>query len=393
MKALFNLSHLSAGLVAVVVGYASSAILIFQAAIIAGATPAQTGSWLWALGVGMGVSSIALSLYYRVPVLMAWSTPGAALLITALAGLSLGEAIGAFLCCSLMILICGVSGLFSKLMHLVPASLASAMLAGVLLPFGLELFRAFDQHPLLIAGMLICFLVLNQWVRRYAIALTLILGLVIAGAGDMLPWHQIQLEVAQPNWVTPTFSLSSLIGVAVPLFVVTMASQNIPGIAVLRAHGYQPPVSPLISWSGGLGVLLSPFGGFAFNLAAITAAICMGEEADRNPGKRYLATTWAGIFYLVAGIFGATIVSLFTAFPGALVTAIAGLALLGTIGNSLAAGLNDPDSREAAVLTFVVTASGLSWQGVGSAFWGLVIGLLVLHAPRLSQRIGRRAIP
>ncbi len=376
IAAWFSISHLLAGLIAVLVGYTSSAAIVFQAAEAAGASPAEIASWLWALGIGMGLTCIGLSLYFRSPILTAWSTPGAALLATGLAGVPMAEAIGAFIFASALITLSGVTGWFERIMRHVPKSLAAAMLAGVLLRFGLDVFSTLPGNGLLVGLMLAAFLLVRRRSSRYAVPLTFLLGLVIAGAQGAIRLEQITLEMARPIFTAPSFSLAAMIGIGLPLFVVTMASQNVPGLAVLRANGYQTPASPLISWTGLTGLLLAPFGGFSFNLAAITAAICMSKDADPDPAQRYRAAVWAGVFYLLTGMLGATVASLFTAFPHALVIAIAGLALLGTIGNSLGAALADDKEREAALLTFLVTASGMSLFGIGSAFWGLLLGLV-----------------
>ncbi|WP_445396953.1 benzoate/H(+) symporter BenE family transporter [Zobellella sp. An-6] len=371
---MFSLSHLSAGFIAVLVGYTSSAAIIFQAAAAAGASQAEIGSWMWALGVGMGLTCIGFSLRYREPVLTAWSTPGAALLVTALAGVPMGEAIGVFLFSSALILLCGLTGWFDSIMRRVPAGLAAAMLGGVLLRFGLDLFASAQSQPLLVAAMLATYLALRRRLPRYVIPLSLLAGLLVAGVDGLLRFDDFKWQLARPVLMMPEFSLTSLLGVGIPLFMVTMASQNVPGIAVLRAHGYHTPASPLVGWTGLTGLLLAPFGGFAFNLAAISAAVCMGKEVDPDPGQRYKAAVWAGVFYLLMGLFGATVVGLFAALPVELVMAIAGLALLGTIGSSLTVALADEQERDAALLTFMITASGLALFGIGSAFWGLVIG-------------------
>ncbi len=376
IAAWFSVSHLAAGFIAVLVGYTSSAAIVFQAAAAAGASPAEIASWLWALGIGMGLTCIGLSLYFRSPVLTAWSTPGAALLATGLAGVPMAEAIGAFIFASALITLSGVTGGFERIMRHVPKSLAAAMLAGVLLRFGLEVFSVLPGNGWLVGSMLAAFLLIRRRSARYAVPLTFLLGLLIAGAQGGIRLEQVTLEMARPIFTAPSFSFAAMIGIGLPLFVVTMASQNVPGLAVLRANGYQTPASPLISWTGFTGLVLAPFGGFSFNLAAITAAICMSKDADPDPAQRYRAAVWAGVFYLLTGMLGATVASLFTAFPHALVVAIAGLALLGTIGNSLGAALADDKERDAALITFLVTASGMSLFGVGSAFWGLILGLV-----------------
>ncbi|HIO93353.1 MAG TPA: benzoate transporter BenE [Leucothrix mucor] len=382
-----NISQVSAGFIAVLVGYTSSVAIIFQAGEAAGATPEQMSSWLWALGIGMGVSSIGLSLWYKKPILTAWSTPGAALLVTSLSGVTMQEAIGAFLFSSLLIAVAGFSGWFEKIMKKIPRSLASAMLAGVLLRFGLDAFVSLQTEFLLVGTMLLVFLVGRFFSPRYAIPLVLLLGLTVAGLQGSLQLDKINWQLAQPVLIIPEFSWQAMIGVGLPLFVVTMASQNIPGLATLKANHYDVPISPIIGWTGLLGIVLAPFGGFAFNLAAITAAICQGEEADPNPKNRYIAAVWAGLFYLLTGVFGATVVILFTAIPKELVLAIAGLALLGTIANSLADALVDKKERDAAMLTFMITASGIALFGIGSAFWGLVVGLVVWFLAREKSKV------
>ena len=374
-----KLSHIYSGFVAVLVGYTSSVAIIFQAAIAAGANSEQISSWLWALGVGMGTTSFGLSLYYKTPILTAWSTPGAALLATGLAGTNIEEAIGIFIFCSALITLCGVTGIFEKVMSYVPHTLASAMLAGVLFPFALNGFSALSTHTSLIGAMILTFFILKKFWPIYAIPVVLIIGVVIASSQDLVIYECITLQLSSPIWINPTFSIESILGIGIPLFIVTMASQNVPGLAVLRSHGYKTSSSPLISWTGITGMLLAPFGGFAFNLAAITAAICMGEDADKNKHTRYFASMWAGVFYIAMGLFSTTVVALFTAFPQELIFAIAALALLGTIGNSLYQALSQTSERDAALITFLITASGMSIAGIGSAFWGLVIGLGVYH--------------
>ncbi|KTD31565.1 MULTISPECIES: benzoate/H(+) symporter BenE family transporter [Legionella] len=384
----FSFANLTAGFVAVMVGFTSSVVIIFQAAAAVGANSAEVGSWLLALGLGMGITSIGLSLFYRMPILIAWSTPGAALLVTSLAGVSMPEAIGAFIFSALLILIAGLTGWFEKLMTYIPRSLTSAMLAGILLQFGMNLFVAMQQQFVLVTVMLIGYLFGRQLFPRYVIILSLTLGIAIAVYEGLFDLTHCHFALSIPQWVFPVFSWPVLVSIGIPLFVVTMTSQNMPGVAVLRTAGYNPPISPLISWTGLTTLVLAPFGGYAFNLAAITAAICMGEEADVNPAKRYRATVWAGIFYVVTGILGASVVALFAAFPKALVLAIAGLALLNTIGSSLKLAIEDEAHREPALITFLVSASGMSLLGIGSAFWGLVAGALgfVINSTILSAK-------
>jgi benzoate membrane transport protein len=373
-----SLSAIAAGFVTVLVGFASSAVIVFQAAHSLGASPAEISSWMWALGLGMGLTCIGLSLRYRMPVVTAWSTPGAAMLISSAAGLPLSDAIGAFLLSALLIAVCGFSGFFERMISRIPVSLASGMLAGVLLRFGIDAFAAMKTQLGMVLTMFAVYLLARRLLPRYAVILTLLVGIAFAAALGLLHVDGLSLQLAKPIFTAPTFSFAAVVGIALPLFIVTMASQNVPGVAVIRASGYAIPISPVVGWTGVTNLLLAPFGAFALNLAAITAAICMGREAHEDASRRYVAAIAAGVFYLIVGLFGATVAALFAAFPKELILAIAGIALLGTIGNSLAAALREEADREPALVTFLVTASGLSLGGIGSAFWGLVAGVVTL---------------
>ena len=379
----FSLSSVSAGFVAVLVGFTSSAVIVFQAAEAAGANPVEVSSWIGALCIGMGATSIGLSLYFRAPMLTAWSTPGAALLATSLAGVPMAEIIGAFVVSAVLITLCGVTGWFERVMDRIPQTIASAMLAGVLLQFGMDVFVAMKTEFSLLLTMFVSYLIFKRVSPRYVIVSVLLIGTGLAWFQDLIQVEQLGFAVTAPVFTMPAFSLSAIVGIALPLFVVTMASQNVPGVAVIRAAGYKTPISPLISWTGGATLVLAPFGGYALNLAAITAAICMGKEAHEDADKRYTAAVSAGFFYLLLGVFGATISTLFAAFPRELVLGVAGLALLGTIGASLATATKDEAHREAALITFLITASGVTLFGIGAAFWGLVGGVVALCALRL----------
>lgn len=363
-----------AGFVAVLVGYASSAAIIWQAASAAGASAQQIAGWMTALGLGMGVSTLALSWWYKAPVLTAWSTPGAALLATSLHGITLAETIGIFIFANALILLCGVTGLFARLMKLIPHSLAAAMLAGVLLQFGLQAFRHLDGHLLLCGSMLAAWLLAKALAPRYAIVASLLVGGFVAWAGGDVVTDNLTLSVVTPGFIAPAFTFTSLVSVGLPFFLVTMASQNAPGFATMKASGYTLPVSPLIVFTGALALLLSPFGVYSICIAAITAAICQSPDAHPDASRRWLAAMAAGVFYLLAGIYGGSIAGLMSALPLSWLQTLAGLALLGTISGSLAQAMNNVGERDAAVVTFLVTASGVTLLGVGSAFWGLVIG-------------------
>ena len=376
----WSLSAGTAGFVAVLVGFTSSVAIVFEAARALGATPAQIGSWVWALGLGMGLCSLLPSLWLRMPVMVAWSTPGAAVLATAAAsgGFTLPQAVGAFLACAALITLFGVTGWFERLLDRIPMPIASALLAGVLARFGLDAFTAMRSALVLVLAMLLAYLIGRRFWPRYAVPGVLLVGSAHALATGQLSLSAVQWGLTMPVFVAPEFSAAALVSLALPLFVVTMASQNLPGVAAIRAAGYPMPISRIISLTGIATLLLAPFGAFALNLSAITAAICMGREAHEDPARRYVAAVSCGLIYCVIGLFGAAVTGVLTAFPRELVVAIAGLALLGSIGGGLAAALQGETHREAALITFLVTLSGLSLFGIGSAFWGVVAGALAL---------------
>ncbi len=381
----FSIPAIVAGFVAVLVGFTSSVVIVFQAAAAFGATEAQTTSWIWALGLGMGLTSLGLSWWYRMPVLTAWSTPGAALLVSAGAGVPMSDAIGAFIVCALLITAAGATGWFARVMDRIPQALAAALLAGVLARFAFDAFASLQRQFALVFVMFIVYLLGRRCWARYAVPSVLAAGVAVAAFKGQLHLGSVQWAWATPVFTMPTFSLAATIGIALPLFVVTMASQNLPGVAAQRAAGYDVPVSPVVTTTGVATLLLAPFGGYALNLAAITAAICMGREAHEDPARRWTASAAAGVIYIVVGLLGGAVVGLIAAFPKELVLAVAGFALLGTIGGGLAAAMKDESQREAALITFLVTASGLSLWGVGAAFWGVVAGTLTLAVQRFRR--------
>ncbi len=369
----FSVSTVMAGFVAVLVGFTSSAAIVFSAAQALGASPEQMVSWMWALGIGMGMTSLGLSLWYQQPVLTAWSTPGAAVLAVS-QGVSLPEATGAFIVCALMTMVVGYSGWFERLMAKIPLALTSALLAGVLARFALDAVGAVVHAPVLVIAMTAAYVAGRRWWPRWSVPCVLLVGMGVAAAQGQVHLASLVWSWAWPEWVSPAWSGSAMVSVALPLFVVTMASQNLPGVAAQRASGFDIPVSPVVGATGLASLLLAPFGGYALNLAAITAAICMGQEAHPDPRRRYTASVTAGVLYIALGLAGGMMVSLMAAFPRALVLAVAGLALLGTMAAGLSLAFKQEALREAALLTFLVTLSGVTVAGVGSAFWGVVVG-------------------
>lgn len=386
-----SLSSFTAGFVAVLVGFTSSVAIVFQAALAFHATPEQIASWMWALGLGMGLCSLVPSLWLRKPVMVAWSTPGAAVLATAglAGGFSMAQAVGAFMVCAALITLFGVTGWFEKLMNRIPMAIAAALLAGVLARFGLQAFAAAQTAMPLVLLMLGSYLLGRRLLPRYAVVVTLVIAIIYVAARAQLTGTDIGFSLAIPVFVAPEFHWGAIVSLALPLFVVTMASQNLPGVAAIQAAGYGGhdgiPVSRIITLTGIATLVLAPFGAFALNLSAITAAICMGPEAHEDRNKRYTAAASCGAIYVVLGVFGAAITGVLTAFPKELVAAIAGLALLGTIGSGLATALREESHREAALITFLVTLSGVVIAGVGSAFWGVVAGAIAL----VVQQFGR----
>lgn len=388
-----SLSAVVAGFVAVLVGFTSSVAIVFQAAQSFGATPAQITSWIWALGLGMGLCSLVPSLLLRQPVMVAWSTPGAAVLATAGAAgsFSMGEAVGAFMVCSLLVILVGATRALERVADRIPMEIASALLAGVLARFGIQAFAAAQTALPLVLLMVAAYLVARRMAARYAVVVTLVVGILWVLITGQMAWSMEPVRLAMPVFVAPQWSVSAIVSLAIPLFVVTMASQNLPGMAVIRASGYELPVSRLITMTGWASLVLAPFGAFALNFSAITAAICMGPEAHEDRLKRYTAAASCGAIYIVIGLFGALVTGLLTSFPKELVVAIAGIALLSTIGNGLASALRDERHREPALITFLVTLSGITLMDIGSAFWGVVAGSLALFVQQYKQ--SRSALP
>ncbi|WP_312919306.1 benzoate/H(+) symporter BenE family transporter [Stutzerimonas nitrititolerans] len=381
-----SLSAVVAGFIATVISYAGPLVIIFQAAKAGGLPHELMSSWVWTISIGSGVLGILLSLRYRVPIVIAWSAPGSALLVTMLPDISMNQAVGAYLVSNLVILLVGLSGAFDKVIGKLPAAISAAMLAGILFRFGTDLFVSVKDQPWLVLAMFATYLLFKRAMPRYAVMAVLVVGVAMAVGSGELRSEALVLGLAKPVWITPEFSWQVILGVAFPLVMVALTGQFVPGMAVLRNAGYQTPASPLISGSALGTLLLAPFGCHGLNLAAITAAICTGREAHEEPDKRYIAGVSGGVFYLLLGIFGATLVSVFTAFPAALIAALAGLALLSAIGAALHGAMSVPADREAALITFLVTASGMSLLGLSAAFWGLIFGiaahlLLALRKP------------
>ena len=386
MKKLFNLSHLSAGFTAVLVGYTSSVVIIIQAATSAGATPSQIESWLLALGVTMGLTSIAYSWFYKTPILTAWSTPGAAMLVIASQQYELSVVIGSFVVSGVLILLTGLISPLSRALERIPPQLGTAMLGAILLPFCLGSFQAVSSAPITFLIMFAGFLLAKNTIPRYAMLVLLILGVVCAVAVEDATLNIEELSIAQPMWVTPGLDLGAILNLSIPLYIITMLSQNLPGIAMMKSYQYDTPVKPILMGTGITNILSAPFGGFSVNLAAISAAICMTPEVDSDKTQRYRAVIWAGVFYLIAGVFATTVVTIFLSLPDEVTKILAGFALLGTLMMCLQSAFHDEGYRESALFTFLITLSGISFLGVSATLWGLLVGIMHL---RLTHKAGR----
>ncbi|OEC01420.1 benzoate transporter [Lysinibacillus sphaericus] len=369
------LSPTIAAFISVLVNYGGTFILVFQAAKVAGLSPEMTASWIWSISIGVGVTGIWLSYRYREPIITAWSTPGVAFLVSALAVTSYPEAIGAYIISAVAFVFLGLSGMFERFVQLIPPGIASGLLAGILLQFGISAFGGAKVDPLLVIVLFTAYILLRRFTSRYAIVGILVIGLIYLISMGKVDFSNVELVIASPVFVVPEFSLHALLGVALPLFIITLTGQYMPGMLVLRNDGFKTSANPILIVTGLGSLLTAPFGSHAFNIAAITAAICTGKDAHEDSTKRYIAGIVCGIFYIIVGIFGVTLAALFLILPATFIATLAGLALLGTIGSSLANALTNPNGREIALITFLATAANVTLLGVGGAFWGLVAGL------------------
>ena len=364
-----------AGLISVIVNYGGTFILVFQAAKVAGLSPELTASWVWSVSIGVGVTGLFLSWVSRTPIITAWSTPAAAFLVVALSTTPYAEAVGAYMISAAAFVLLGLSGYFEKVIRLIPPGVTAGLLAGILLQFGIGAFGGMSLDPMLVGLLIVAYLVLKRLTARYAVVGILALGLAFLMAQGRVDLSGLELQLAAPIFTRPEFSLNALLSVALPLFLITLTGQYMPGMLVLRNDGFNTSANPIVTITGLGSLLMAPFGSHAFNIAAITAAICTGKQAHEEPSKRWIAGIAAGVFYILVGVFGVTLAALFMAFPATFITTLAGLALLGTIGGSLAGAMADASSREASLITFLAAAANITLFGIGGAFWGLLIGL------------------
>lgn len=373
----FSVPAVFAGFITFLIGISVSAVLVIQGAQTLGATPEQISSWLWALGLSIGISGLVLSWKYGYPVATAWSTPGIALIIATGSHYSLSSAIGAFIVCGILTAFVGFSGLFQRLLSKIPMSLSCAMLAGILLKFGIQIFTGLEQSWAFILTLLAIYLVAKRLWPRYCIVLTVVAAMVLCPMFMPFQFPHLSWSLAKPVWISPEFSASTIIGLGLPLFIINMSSQFLPGIGMIKSYGYQPHTNSLVGWIGVSQTILAPFGAFSVCLAAISAAVSLDDQVHPDPKRRYIAGISCGFFYIIMGLFATTLTGLLMAFPKIFIVALAGIALFGTISHNIAIAFKEPQDREPALLTFLMSASGVQFFGIGSAFWGLLLGIVV----------------
>ncbi|MCZ4284353.1 MULTISPECIES: benzoate/H(+) symporter BenE family transporter [Marinobacter] len=369
-----SLPAIVAGFLAVLVSYSGPLAILFQAGASAGISDQMMTSWVWAISMGAAVSGIILSIWLKAPVVTAWSAPGTALLVALFPELSLNEAVGAYITAAVIIFIIGVSGTFDTFVRAIPKGIAAGMMAGILFQFGVGAFTAIETTPALAIGMLLSYVVFRRLFPKYTLILLLIAGVILAVVLEGASLSGVRWSIAVPQFIEPEWNLGSTLSLAIPLVLVSLTGQFLPGMAILQGAGYSVRAKPIIGVTSLVSLPMAFFGGITTVVAAITAAICTGKDAHEDPSRRYVAGVFNGVFYLVGGLFAGTIVSLFTSLPAAFVAVLAGLALLGAIAGNLFAALEDASHREASLITFIVTASGMSVFGLSSAFWGVVIG-------------------
>ncbi|UZH09955.1 benzoate/H(+) symporter BenE family transporter [Halomonas sp. BDJS001] len=376
---LMSIPAITAGFVAVLVSYSGPLAIFFQAAQSAEISNAMMTSWVWAISIGAAVSGILLSLWLKVPVVTAWSAPGTALLVTLFPGLSLNEAVGAYLTAAVIIFVIGVTGSFDRIIQMIPPGIASAMMAGILFQFGVGVFVSLESVPALAIGMIIAYLVFKRLTPRYSLVLLLVVGVMLAVFLEGASLEGVSVQLAEPQFIRPEWTWNATLSLAIPLVLVSLTGQFLPGMAIMRSSGYSTAAKPIVTVASLTSFFTAFFGGITTVIAAITAAICTSKEAHEDPNKRYIAGVANGVFYLIGGIFAGTIVSLFTSLPGEFVAVLAGLALIGAIASNISAFAVEKSHLEASVITFIATASGVSFLGLGSAFWGVVVGALAYN--------------
>lgn len=380
----WSISTWVAGFLAVLISYCGPLVIFIQAAHAGNMPPQALTSWIWAISMGAGLSGLLLSWWLRMPIITAWSAPGTALLLSLFPNISMPEVVGAYLSAAALLIVIGLSGYFEKIVNLIPKGIAAGMMTGILFQFGVQAFRASMDLPTVVLVMLAAYLIGRRFWPRYTVVLVALLGLAVAAATGKTNLQVLELVLAEPVFVAPVFNVGTFLSFTVPLLLVSLTGQYLPGMAVLRLAGYSAPSRAVVAGTGLASLLVACFGGISIVLASITAALCTGKDAHLDSDKRYVAGMANGVFYLLGATFAGTIVLVFSAFPPALIAALAGLALIGAIASNI--GLLAQESAiESAVITFLTTASGMTLFGLGAAFWGVVFGMAshgLLHLRR-----------
>ncbi|MFL1413761.1 benzoate/H(+) symporter BenE [Acinetobacter baumannii] len=376
LKNDWSISATVAGFLAVLISYSGPLIIFFQAAQRAHVSTDMMVSWIWGISIGAAVSGIYLSIKYKTPVITAWSAPGTALLVTLFPNISLNEAVAAYITSAIVIFLIGITGYFDKLLKWIPQDVAAGMMAGILFQFGISLFTASDSMPLIVFSMLIVFLIAKRLMPRYTMIWVLAAGVLLSLIlGKMNP-VDVSFNLAIPQWISPEWTWNSTLNLAVPLILVSLTGQFLPGMAIMKLSGYDTPAKPIITATSIASLAVACVGGITIVLASITAALCMGKDAHELKEKRYIAGIANGIFYILGGLFAGSIVMLFSLLPKELVAALAGLALLGAIATNISVAMKNDSQRDAALITFLATASGMHFLGLSSVFWGICIGVI-----------------
>ena len=392
LKDDWSISATVAGFLAVLISYAGPLIIFFQAAQKAEVSNAMMISWIWGISIGAAAAGIFLSIKYKVPVITAWSAPGTALLVTLFPHISLNEAVAAYITSAVVIFLIGITGYFDKLLKWIPQDVAAGMMAGILLQFGLGLFTATDTMPMIVFGMLMVFLIAKRLVPRYAMVWVLISGVVLClFLGKMNPVN-VNFTLAIPQFIAPEWTWNSTLNLTIPLILVSLSGQFLPGMAIMKLSGYDTPAKPIITATSIASLAVACVGGITIVLASITAALCMGKDAHELKEKRYIAGIANGIFYILGGLFAGSIVMLFSLLPKELVAALAGLALLGAIATNISVAMKNESHRDAALITFLATASGMHFLGLSSVFWGICIGVIA-HLFLTKRELNTTALP
>ena len=376
LKQDWSLSASVAGFLAVLIAYAGPLVIFFQAAQAAQVSEAMMASWIWGISIGTAIPGIYLSIKYKAPIVTAWSAPGTVLLVTLFPQMSINEAVAAYIISAIVIFMVGATGYFDKVLQWIPNSIAAGMMAGILFQFGLGLFVATDTMPFIIFSMLGCYLLAKRLSPRYTMIWVLLCGVILSLVFGKMNPVDINFTMTIPTLIWPEWSWHATFNLAIPLILVSLSGQFLPGMAILNLSGYDTPAKPIVMATSIASLAVACVGGITITLAAITAALCTGKDAHELKEKRYIAGVANGIFYLLGGLFASSIVLVFSLLPKELIAALAGLALIGAISANITIAMKDDGQRESALITFLATASGMQFLGLSSVFWGICIGMI-----------------